>query len=146
MLLRPHQRGVVDGLAGELAIEFGEGLLAGGIHEQAADVIQEIIARGASHRPGIAKALTRFEDVLDHDPGRRGLEVESTELSGELDAAEILDVAADCGTPAYSAVRGLDGTDFALIHGGRDRCPVAADWRDRMSAIIIIRMVWLFIQ
>jgi hypothetical protein len=38
-------------------------------------------------------------------------------------------------------VRGLGGTDFALIHGGRDRCPVAADRGDRMGAILIIRMV-----
>jgi hypothetical protein len=52
--------------------------------------------------------------------------VGSTDLAGELDAAEILDVAADCGTPAYSTVRLLDSTDFALIPGGRDRCPVAA--------------------
>lgn len=74
------------------------------------------------------------------------LEVGSTDLAGELDAAEILDVAADCDTPAYSTARGLDGTDFALIHGGRDRCPVAADRRDRMGAIILIRMVWLFTQ
>ena len=72
MLLRPHQRGVIDGLAGELGIELGEWLLAGGIDEQAADAIQEVVASGAGHRPGIAKALARFEDFLDHDPGLRG--------------------------------------------------------------------------
>jgi hypothetical protein len=72
--------------------------------------------------------------------------VGSTDLAGELEAAEILDVAADCGSPAYRTVRGLDGTDLALIHGGRDRCPVAVNRRDSMGPIIIIRMVWLFIQ
>jgi hypothetical protein len=50
--------------------------------------------------------------------------VRSTDLAGELDAAEILDVAADCGTPAYSTISRLDGTDFALIHAG----VIAARW------------------
>jgi hypothetical protein len=78
--------------------------------------------------------------------GLHGLGVGLTDLARELDAAAILDVAADCGTPAYSTVRGLDGTDFALFHGGRDGCRAAADRRNRMGTLIIIRTLWLFIQ
>src|SRR5687768_13396777 len=69
MLLRPHQRGVIHGLAGELGIEVGERLFTSGIHEQAADAIEEIVARGAGYGPRSTQPFARFEDFLNNDPG-----------------------------------------------------------------------------
>ena len=59
-------------LAGQLLVEAGERLLAGGVDEERRDVVQELVAGRAFDRP-LAQPLARLEDLLDPDALDPGL-------------------------------------------------------------------------
>ncbi len=53
-------------LAGQLGVELGQRLLAGGIDEEGGDVVRELVAGRALDRP-VAQLLAVLEDLLDPD-------------------------------------------------------------------------------
>ncbi len=56
-----------DAIADEALVGLFENRLGIGVHEQAVDQVQEIVAGGAGDRPFLAKPLMRSKDLLDDD-------------------------------------------------------------------------------
>ncbi len=54
---------------GDPGVEPRERLLAGGVHEQATEAVEEVVTGGACHGPASPKTLAPFQDLLHHHPG-----------------------------------------------------------------------------
>ncbi len=67
VLGRVRDLGVLPLLPGEPGVAAEHGRLLERVDEQAADVVQEVVARGSRHRPGPAQLLSVLEDLLHHD-------------------------------------------------------------------------------
>ncbi len=64
--------GEVHLLSGEPGVAGAHGCLVTRVHEQAVDMVQEVIAGGSGHRPRPGQLLAGLEDLLDHDVGAAG--------------------------------------------------------------------------
>ena len=72
----------VDRLAGEGGVGLAQRLLAGGVDEEAADPVDEVVAGRARHRPRRREPLAGLEDLLHHHPGvGAGLACEAAQVA-----------------------------------------------------------------
>jgi hypothetical protein len=91
-LLLPHHPGPVRALSRQFPVEVGQRPFSLRIDEQAAGPVQEVVAGGPLHRPGLAQGLPRLQDLLHHDPGFRGFVAEPLQvLLGIAQAVRMID-------------------------------------------------------
>ena len=70
-LLAIDKFGERHGVRNKFAVEPADPLDLAAIHEQAVDLVEEVVAAGAVDRPGWNELLTRAQDLFDDDVERR---------------------------------------------------------------------------
>ena len=119
-----HHRGIVRRRAGELRVQRRQRRCTAGVDEQPADALEKIVAGRPVHRPALAQALARFENLLDDDPrvGSRAAQAMKVRL-GVAEPIRVVD--ADPGERPV-----LEPADDAGVGVGEDRCIFAANTGD----------------
>ncbi len=73
------------GAAREALVERAKALAVAAVDEEAVQLVQEVVARGAGDRPPFGERFSVAEDLLDHDPRAAGLGREALEIRARVE-------------------------------------------------------------